>query len=82
MIRFESNSPTFAITNDQYNTITTLIGVDWSLNYDVVEGDTEARIWLWVHPEDESLNPHRYWIEVDGSISLSEEVDWDWKGTS
>lgn len=82
MIRFEINELPFAITNDQFNTISTIVSRDPSLNYDVVEGDTEARVWLWAHPESEALNPTRHWIEVDGTISLTEEVDWDWKGTS
>lgn len=80
MIRFEINELPFAITNDQFGSIAYLIVGDLSLNYDVVEGDTDSRIWLWVHPEDESINPTRHWIEVDGTISLTEEVDWDWKG--
>lgn len=76
MIRFEINELPFALTNDQFETIASLIQLDPGLNFDIVEGDTNGIVWLWSHWED-SL-PTRHWIEVDGTISTLEEVDWDW----
>jgi hypothetical protein len=79
MIKFEINEFPFALTNDQMVRIYTLIAeYGWDLDYDVVEGDTNGIVWLWVHHEDG--NPTRCWIETDGIISLSEDVDWDWQG--
>lgn len=79
MIRFEFNVLPNEVTNDQFEKISDIIALDRGLNYDVIEGE-EARIWLWVHPFDEEQNPIRHWIDVDGNVTLSEEVTWDWKG--
>lgn len=80
MINFEFNDPPSQITNDQLNAVIEMINEHgWGLNYDIVEGE-EARIWLWVHPFDEAENPTRIWIDVDGYVSLREEVTWDWRG--
>lgn len=79
MISFEFNELPNVMTNDQFSTIADIVAKDVGLNYDVVEGEV-ARIWLWVHPFDEAQNPTRHWIDVDGNVTLSEEVTWDWKG--
>lgn len=81
MITFEFNQLPHNITNDQFATVAGIIQNDVGLDYDVVEGE-EGRIFLWVHPFDDTINPTRHWIDVDGNVTLSEEVDWDWKGTS
>jgi hypothetical protein len=82
MISFEFNQLPHNITNDQLNAVVDMINeYGWGLNYDIVEGE-EACIWLWAHPFDEAENPTRIWIDVDGQITLQEEVTWDWKGTS
>ena len=84
MIRFELNNPAqFALTNDQFSAIHTIIdGAGWDLDYDIIEGDTAGIIWLWQHPVDPDFGtPTRHWIEPDGIVSLSEDVTWDWKGT-
>lgn len=82
MIRFELNNPgTFALTNDQFHRIFFLIeGHGSGLDYDIVEGDNPARphVKVWVHHEN--TNPTRYWVDVDGTIGVVEEVTWDWKG--
>lgn len=80
MIRFELESYNFALTNDQFNTIAAIIQKDTSLDYDVVEHDATGSVWLWVHHEQEpgGGNPTRHWIDVDGNVSLVEDVDWDW----
>lgn len=82
MIRIEPNNPTFALTNDQLKAVVDMVNEHgWDIDYDIVEHDRDNSgiVWLWVH--DEGVNPTRYWIEVDGQISLAEEVTWDWKGT-
>ncbi|QWY82823.1 hypothetical protein PP641_gp083 [Arthrobacter phage SilentRX] len=82
MIKFEINKFPFALTNDQFSTIAGLVKLDPAQDYDVVEGDGEGRVWLWVHWEkaDPDLTPTRYWVEADGNVSLAEDVDWDWQG--
>lgn len=84
MIRFEINELPFAITNDQFATLARIVSEDWSLNYDVVEqhDDDDGTICVWAHPDNETDNPLRHHILIDGTILLTEEVDWDWKGTS
>jgi hypothetical protein len=84
MIKFEINTFPFALTNDQFSTIAGLIKLDPAQDYDIVEGDTDGIVWLWVHWEkaDPKLTPTRYWIHVDGNVSLVEDVDWDWQGTT
>ena len=83
MIRFEINEFPFALTNDQFFTINQLIQPAPELDYDIVEGDTQGIVWLWAHheAEEECENPTRYWISVAGTVSLAEEVTWDWRGT-
>lgn len=79
MIRFEINEFPFALTNDQFSTIAGIIQHGPSRDYDIVEGDTDGIVWLWVHyGEAAGMTPSRYWIEVDGTVSLIEDVDWDW----
>ena len=81
MIKFEINEFPFALTNDQFSTIAGLIQRGPASDYDIVEGDQgRGMVWLWVHYGESGgrLTPTRYWIEVDGSVSLVEDVDWDW----
>jgi len=83
MIKFEINEFPFALTNDQFDKINDIIRCAPELDYDIVEGDQgRGMVWLWAHHEveDECENPTRYWIEVDGTVSLAEEVTWDWSG--
>ena len=50
--------------------------------YDIVEhrrrdGDTiSIGVHLWVWPNRRSVTPTRIWIDPDGEVSLSEDVDW------
>lgn len=80
MIRFEINEFPFALTNDQFSTIAGIIGTATWRDYDIVEGDTDGIVWLWVHHE--AGNPDRHWIHTDGNVSLVEDVDWDWQGAT
>lgn len=83
MISIEPNSEKFALTHAQLATISGMTKAAPDVDYDIVEGDQgRGLVWLWVHWEgvDPSLTPTRYWIEADGSISNSEDVDWDWQG--
>jgi hypothetical protein len=84
MIRIEANDYPFTITADQFAKVVELIAGDYTADYDIVEGDTNGIIWLWVHSAEDAdepdENPSRHWIDVDGTVSLSEEVTWDWKG--
>lgn len=81
MISIEGNTPNFKLTNDQFATVAGLVKLDVGQDYDIVE-DQDGRIHLWVHWEraEAGLTPTRYWIEVDGNVSLAEDVDWDWEG--
>jgi hypothetical protein len=82
MIKFEINEFPFALTNDQFATIAGLIQRGPTSDYDIVEGDTDGIVWLWVHYGESggALTPTRYWIQTDGNVSLVEDVTWDWKG--
>jgi hypothetical protein len=81
MIKFEILELPFALTNDQFEKISKIVSVDSALDYDVVQGDTDGIVWLWAHHEveEECENATRYWIHTDGTVSLAEEVTWDWK---
>lgn len=84
MIKFEINEFPFALTNDQFDKINDVIRCAPELDYDIVEGDQgRGMVWLWAHheAEPECENPTRYWVEIDGTVSLAEEVDWDWQDT-
>ena len=81
MISFEPNTLHFTITNDQLATILRLVEeAGWHLNYDIIEHDaSKGVVWLWAHHENHGGRfPVRHWIEVDGKVILSEDVDWDW----
>jgi hypothetical protein len=86
MIKFELNDLPFALTNDQFIMLTSIMAKHgWDRDYDIVEGDTAGLVWLWAHPPhnpwaETQPNPIRYWIEVDGQVTTEEEVTWDWKG--
>lgn len=76
MIRIEPNTPNWALTNDQFCTIAGLIQQDAALDYDITEHDAPNSdiVWLYVYPE--GALPVRHWIEIDGSVSLTEDCDW------
>jgi hypothetical protein len=74
MIKIEPNKLPFALTNDQFSTIAGIIAQDWTLNYDITEGDTNGIVWVYVYTEGSV--PSRHWVEADGSVSTVEYCDW------
>ena len=83
MIKFTPNEERLAITNDQFAKVHDLIDeLGWSLDYEVIEheGDPDRKgvIHLWAYHEDGSATRHH--IDVDGTVFLHEDVDWDWDG--
>ena len=82
MIQFEhEDDGGLQITNDQFAAVIDLVNeFGWALDYDVIPHDDGSTIFLWVH-HGTGQNPTRHHIDIDGEVTLHEDVDWDWMGT-
>jgi hypothetical protein len=82
-IKFELNNPeTFTLTTAQLSTLHALTifaeaehGTE--VDCDVVEADNPHRPHVKFFVNHPNANATRYWIDPDGTIGMSEEVDWD-----
>jgi hypothetical protein len=84
MIRIspEITSSPFLLTNDQFLAATKIIAEHPELHYDLDEertkyrGVTRTKLFLWTWPATREGTPTRTWINEDGEVWLTEDVDW------